>query len=131
MLYLIYNIKKIYNSHSIIIVAHTQTPRKKPHYLTIEQIQTALNYADEKTDELIIKLLSSTGLRIHEALTITKKQLRNTDENGNALIEIIGKNTKRRIVVIPNKLVKNLRRYSKKITYTYLNQKDNKDNQDP
>ena len=131
MLYLIYNIKKIYNSHSIIIVAHTQTPRKKPNYLTIEQIQTALNYADEKTDELIIKLLSSTGLRIHEALTITKKQLRNTDENGNALIEIIGKNTKRRIVVIPNKLVKNLRRYSKKITYTYLNQKDNKDNQDP
>jgi len=62
----------------------------------------------------MIKLLSSTGLRIHEALAITKKQLKNTDENGNALIEIIGKNTKRRIVVIPNKLVKKLRRYSKK-----------------
>ena len=90
-----------------------KTPRKKPHYLTIEQIQTTLKYTDNKTDELIIKLLTSTGLRIHEALKITKKELENTDETGNAMIQIIGKNTKRRIVVIPAKLVRELKRYSK------------------
>jgi len=90
-----------------------KTEKRKPNYLTTKQIQTALNYADDKTDELIIKLLSSTGLRIQEALAITKKQLKNTDENGNALIEIIGKNTKRRIIVIPAKLTKQLNKYSK------------------
>lgn len=88
--------------------------RKKPHYLTIQQIQTVLRYTDDKTDELIIKLLISTGLRIHEALKITRKELENTDEIGNAMIEIIGKNTKRRIVVIPAKLTRQLKRYSKK-----------------
>lgn len=90
-----------------------KTPRKKPHYLTQEQIQIVLRYTDDKTDELIIKLLSSTGLRIHEALKITKKELENTDETGNAMIEIIGKNTKRRIVVIPSKLTRQLKKYSK------------------
>ena len=89
-----------------------KTPRKKPHYLTTQQIQTALNYTEDKTDELIIKLLTSTGLRIHEALNITKKQLQNTDETGNAIITIIGKNTKRRLIVIPSKLTRQLRKYS-------------------
>ncbi len=96
-----------------------KTPRKKPHYLTIQQIQTALKYTDNKTDELIIKLLTTTGLRIHEALSIKKKQLENTDETGKAMIEIIGKNTKRRIVVIPTKLVKELKKYSKN-NQTYI-----------
>ena len=89
-----------------------KTPRKKPHYLTTQQIQTALKYTEDKTDELIIKLLTSTGLRIHEALIITKKQLQNTDEKENAIITIIGKNTKTRLIVIPGKLTKQLRKYS-------------------
>ena len=89
-----------------------KTPRKKPHYLTTQQIQTALNYTEDKTDELIIKLLTSTGLRIHEALNITKKQLQNTDEKENAIITIIGKNTKTRLIVIPGKLTRQLKRYS-------------------
>lgn len=96
-----------------------KTPRKKPRYLTTQQIQTALKYTDNKTDELIIKLLTSTGLRIHEALKITKKELENTDETGNAMIQIIGKNTKRRIVVIPTKLTKELKKYSKN-NQTYI-----------
>ena len=90
-----------------------KTPRKKPHYLTTQQIQTALKYTEDKTDELIIKLLTSTGLRIHEALNITKNQLQNTDEKENAIITIIGKNTKRRLIVIPNKLTRKLRGYLK------------------
>ena len=90
-----------------------KTEKRKPNYLTTQQIQIALNYTEDKTDELIIKLLTSTGLRIHEALNITKKQLENTDETGNAIITIIGKNTKRRLIVIPNKLTRQLERYSK------------------
>ena len=62
-------------------------------------------------DELVIKLLSSRGLRIHEALGITKKQVENTDDKGNELIGVISKNMKIEIVVIPTKLVKELQKY--------------------
>ena len=89
-----------------------KTEKRKPNYLTTQQIQTALKYTEDKTDELIIKLLTTTGLRIHEAPNINKKQLENTDKTGNAIITIIGKNTKRRLIIIPNKLTKQLRRYS-------------------
>ena len=77
-----------------------KTDKRKPNYLTTQQIQTALNYTEDKTDELIINLLTSTGLRIHEALNITMNELENTDETGNVMIQIIGKNTKRRMVLI-------------------------------
>ena len=101
-----------------------KTEKRKPRYLTKEQIKTVMDYTDNKTDELIIKLIITTGLRIHEALQITKKELQNTDKSGNALITIIGKNTKRRQVVIPEKLVKELRKYSKpNKTYVFESQK--------
>ena len=103
-------------------------PRKKPHYLTTQQIQTALNYTEDKTDELIIKLLTSTGLRIHEALNITKNELENTDETGNAIITIIGKNTKTRLIVIPGKLTRQLKRYSQDHK-KYIFESDRKESQ--
>ena len=90
-----------------------KTEKRKPQYLTTQQIQTALQYTDNPTDELIIKLLTSTGLRIHEALNITRKELKNTDETGRAIITIIGKNNKRRLIVIPEKLTYELIIYSK------------------
>ena len=90
-----------------------KTEKKLPKYLTQQQIQTVLKYTDNKTDELIIKLLTNTGLRIHEALKITKQELENTDNNGNAIIPVIGKNTKRRIIVITKKLTQQLKEYSK------------------
>ena len=90
-----------------------KTEKRKPRYLTIKQIQTALKYTDNKTDQLIIQLLTSTGLRIHEALKITKKELRNKDEEGHSIITIIGKNTKRRQIAIPKTLTRELQRYSK------------------
>lgn len=90
-----------------------KTTKRKPQYLTIEQIKTALKYTDNKTDELIIKVLSNTGLRIHEALKIAKKELENTDEQGHVIITVTGKNNKRRLVVIPEQLNKDLKKYSK------------------
>jgi len=91
-----------------------KTTREKPHYLTREQIKTVLKYTDNKTDELIIRLLITTGLRINEAVNLTKQQLTKTDKQGNAIIKIIGKNTKRRIIVLSEKLTKQLNKYSKK-----------------
>ncbi|MBE6486062.1 MAG: hypothetical protein E7Z85_04375 [Methanosphaera stadtmanae] len=89
-----------------------KTVKEQPHYLTIEQIHTALKYTTDMLDEIMIKLLSNTGLRIHEALSITIKQLNNTDAQGNAIIRIIGKNTKQRTIFIPASLVSQLLEYS-------------------
>lgn len=90
-----------------------KTVKEQPHYLTTEQIHTALQYATDILDEIMIKLLSNTGLRIHEALSITIKQLNNTDAQGNAVIRIIGKNTKQRTIFIPSTLVTQLLEYSR------------------
>ncbi len=89
-----------------------KTIKQQPHYLTTEQIHTALQYATDTLDELMIKLLSNTGLRIHEALSITIKQLKKTDSQGNSIIRIIGKNTKQRTIFIPATLVSQLLEYS-------------------
>lgn len=89
-----------------------KTVKHQPHYLTKAQIHTALEYAVNPLDEIMIKLLSNTGLRIHEALSITIKQIRKTDNDGNAIIRIIGKNTKQRTIFIPATLVSQMQEYS-------------------
>ena len=70
-------------------------------------------------DELIIKLLSNTGLRIHEALKITKQELTYVDEDKNVILKVIRKRNKKRIVLIPLELAKQLKEYSKN-NKTYL-----------
>lgn len=89
-----------------------KTIKQQPHYLTTDQIHTVLEYTTDILDEIMIKLLSNTGLRIHEALSITIKQLKNTDNHGNAIIRIIGKNTKQRTIFIPSSLVTQMIEYS-------------------
>lgn len=90
-----------------------KTVKHQPHYLTKSQIHTALQYATNPLDEIMIKLLSNTGLRIHEALNITIKQIKKTDHDENAVIRIIGKNTKQRTIFIPSSLVNQMQEYSK------------------
>ena len=89
-----------------------KTAKQQPHYLTTEQIETVLKYTTDVLDEIMIKLLANTGLRIHEALNITIKQLNKTDNEGNSIIRIIGKNTKQRTIFIPSMLVTQLQEYS-------------------
>lgn len=92
---------------------------REPKYLTLEQIKTVLEYAKDPLDKLIIRLISNTGLRIQEVLKITKKDLKNTDEDGNAIIKVIGKNTKKRYVMILLPLKTKLIKYSKE-NQTYI-----------
>ena len=62
----------------------------EPKYLTTPQIQLIYKYTENSLDELMIKLLSNTGLRIHEALKITKHELTNVDEDENVILKVIG-----------------------------------------
>jgi len=87
--------------------------RNEPNYLTVPQIQLIYKYTENPLDELMIKLLSNTGLRISEALKITKNELKEIDEEENVILRVIGKRNKKRVVLIPSKLVKKLKEYSK------------------
>ena len=91
----------------------------EPKYLTTHQIQLIYKYTENPLDELMIKLLSNTGLRIHEALKITKQELTNVDEEENVILKVIGKRNKKRVFLIPSKLAKQLKQYSKN-NKTYL-----------
>lgn len=68
----------------------------EPKYLTPKQIQTIYKYTENPLDELMIKLLSNTGLRISEALNITKKELTDLDGEGNVILKVIGKRNKKK-----------------------------------
>ena len=96
----------------------------EPKYLTTPQIQLIYKYTENPLDELMIKLLSNTGL-IHEALKITKQELTNVDEN--VILKVIGKRNKKRVVLIPSELVKQLKEYSKN-NKTYLFESKRKPN---
>ncbi|RAP46781.1 MAG: hypothetical protein BZ135_03240 [Methanosphaera sp. rholeuAM6] len=96
----------------------------EPKYLTPKQIQTIYKYTENPLDELMIKLLSNTGLRISEALNITKKELTDLDGEGNVILKVIGKRNKKRVVLIPSELVKELNEYSKNNdTYVFESKK--------
>ncbi len=99
----------------------------EPKYLTTPQIQLIYKYTENPLDELMIKLLSNTGLRIHEALKITKQELTNVDEDENVILKVIGKRNKKRVVLIPSELVKQLKEYSKN-NKTYLFESKRKPN---
>lgn len=105
-----------------------KTERVDPQYLTKDQLVPVLEYVSNDMDSLIIRLLAYTGLRISEALNIKKQQLNKTNENGDAVVTIIGKNTKKRVIVIPSKLTKDLREYSKDNSSQYIFQSRNKKN---
>ena len=91
----------------------------EPKYLTTPQIQLIYKYTEDPLDELMIKLLSNTGLRIHEALKITKQELTYVDEDKNVILKVIRKRNKKRVVLIPLELAKQLKEYSKN-NKTYL-----------
>lgn len=99
----------------------------EPKYLTTPQIQLIYKYTENPLDELMIKLLSNTGLRIHEALKITKQELTNVDEDKNVILKVIGKRNKKRVVLIPSELAKQLKEYSKN-NNTYLFESKRKPN---
>lgn len=119
---------KDYSNLKINRLKLLKTERIDPQYLTKDQLTLVLEYINKDLDSLIIRLLAYTGLRISEALSIKKEQLDKTNENGDAIVTIIGKNTKKRVIVIPSKLTKDLQQYSKNNNSQYIFQSRNKKN---
>lgn len=81
--------------------------KKAPIYLTQDEMQSLINTAVDPRDNLIVKMLYATGVRVSELVNIKKKDI-DLDRN---TIKVFGKGAKERIVLLPDALKAQLEAY--------------------
>ena len=85
--------------------------KKAPVYLTQAEMQDLIDTALDPRDQLMVKMLYATGVRVSELVNIQKHDMdfeRNT-------IKVFGKGAKERIVLMPNALSSVVREYCKEL----------------
>ena len=100
--------KALVPAHNTLAKAFSIVP-----YLTREEIKrmiAAIGGRHKTRDELLILLLYQTGLRISEALCLTPRMI--GLQNGKAVLFIVGKGKKARMVACPNSLAHRLKSYA-------------------
>jgi site-specific recombinase XerD len=85
--------------------------QKMPVWLTIEEIKRMLQVAKAQSprDELMIKVVYATGVRVSELVGIKKSDFNWTDNR----IKVFGKGAKERTVEVPAPFMRDLESYSK------------------
>jgi len=100
--------RALVSTHNTLAKAFSIVP-----YLTIEEIKRMIDTITGRhriRDELLILLLYQTGLRISEALSLTPRMIGAQD--GKAVLFILGKGKKPRMVACPNGLAHRLKSYA-------------------
>jgi site-specific recombinase XerD len=100
--------KALVPAHNTVTKAFSIVP-----YLTREEIKcmvAAISGRHKDRDELLILVLYQTGLRISEALSLTPRMI--GTQNGNAVLFIVGKGRKPRMVACPDRLAHRLKSYA-------------------
>lgn len=82
-------------------------------YITIEDLEKLLENTKDQREEIILKILFYTGLRVNELVNIkvADYQLAPEDEEKNKILTIKGKGSKTRHVLIPKKLNQQIKTY--------------------
>ena len=97
---------KGYHTLSWSAIFLPRVPKSEAHYLTEEQVHTLLEYDMDEGIRVSILLMLSTGMRISEALSLTKNQLKKAElVEGLYQVSVIGKCRKLRSVFIPQDIV--------------------------
>lgn len=79
-----------------------KVPKKEANYLTEEQIHKLLAHPMDRMIKVAIRLMLSTGMRVAEAHSVTKEQLKNAEKVWELYqISILGKGRKLRSVFVP------------------------------
>ena len=74
--------------------------KKAPVYLTQDEMQALIGIAADSRDNLIVKMLYATGVRVSELVNIKKEDI-DLDRN---TIKVFGKGAKERVVLLPDAL---------------------------
>lgn len=88
-------------------ISSIKIDKKAPVYLTQSEIRDLIDTAVEPRDNLIVKMLYATGVRISELVSIKKSDI----DFDRDTIKVFGKGAKERIVLIPDVLSYALRAY--------------------
>lgn len=83
-------------------------------YLEEDEVKLLLTHAQNKRDEMILKLLYYTGLRVSECAALTWKDIKDKQSKGKAtgaVIRVMGKGEKERVVFITLKLYEELKAF--------------------
>ena len=80
--------------------------------LDFEQISRMINLEKSERNKLLLKILYYSGLRISEALNLTPKSFRESNDGG-AYMTVLGKGTKVRTVYIPIDIYELVQKYIK------------------
>ncbi len=81
-------------------ISSIKIDKKAPVYLTQAEIRELIDTAVEPRDNLIVKMLYATGVRISELVNIKKSDI----DFDRDTIKVFGKGAKERIVLIPGEL---------------------------
>lgn len=86
--------------------------KKAPVYLTQDEMRDLVNTALEPRDNLMVKMLYATGVRVSELVNIKREDI-DLDRD---TIKVFGKGAKERIVLIPEMLKPQIEAYCKGFT---------------
>jgi len=81
--------------------------KKAPIYLTQDEMRELINTAVDPRDNIIVKMLYATGVRVSELVNIKKEDIdfhRNT-------IKVFGKGAKERVVLVPDAMIAQIESY--------------------
>lgn len=88
-------------------ISSVKTDKKAPVYLTQDEMRALIETALDPRDNLIVKMLYATGVRVSELVNIKKQDI-DLDRN---TIKVFGKGAKERIVLVPDVLKAQLETY--------------------
>ena len=90
-------------------ISQVKADKKAPVYLTQAEMQALIDTALDPRDQLMVKMLYATGVRVSELVNIEKKDV-DFDRN---TIKVFGKGAKERIVLMPEALASVVEEYCK------------------
>ncbi len=101
---------------NIVNIKTPKSEKKLPTVLTKEEVKLLIKNAENKKERLIIKFLYSSGLRVSELCNLKVSDLEL--DQGIGWVRH-GKGAKDRIIILSEKLIKDLRRYEPKSEFLF------------
>ena len=95
-------------------IKYSKTPKRKPQYLTKEEVKAILNQLENPKHKLLVSLMYGAGLRVRE---VTRLKTEDFSFNENIGFVRGGKGNKDRAFIIPQKIKKELQELIKEKNY--------------